>query len=119
MILAGEPRVMAVSVLRFSVVAVAHAGGVRMATQACTPVPEARGDTAAARYLRTLQQFLQPYNTRRHAITVAAGEGRCGLRVDGVPVADKPARGLYRLLQDMDAALLWQRCLALDDAQLN
>lgn len=99
--------------------AVEGSAEVRELDQALDAAIEAVYTTFSARYLRTLQQFLRPYSTHRHTITIYAGMGVCGIDVDGVDVEDMPSRGLYRLLKEMARSLASPWCAYLDGVRLN
>lgn len=73
----------------------------------------------AKKFLKYFRKLVKRHNYSRHVITISAAMGLPTVAVDGVWVDNKPHRGAYLLLQEVDQALDWDWAAYLDGERLN
>ena len=76
-------------------------------------------ERSAKRFLKYFRKLVTSHNYSRHVITISAGMGMCTVQVDGDWVDNKPNRGAYLLLQEIDQAMNYDYAHYLDGERLN
>lgn len=73
----------------------------------------------AQKFLKQFRKLVAAYKTHNHKIEIVASMGYCIVTVNGALLQDKPQRGMYVLLAEIEQAMNWEWGAYLDGERLN